>query len=98
MVAADCSSRDALGVSTGVEELDQVLGGLLPGDNVVWVAPPGTGSELFEERFLAAAAAAGHVGVSVFVDGSPAVLRTRLPDETTILDARPGRRNAGPAA
>ena len=83
---ADFVSMTDSALSCGVDQLDQVLNGLLPGDNVVWITEPDAVYELFEEKFLAAAAASGHVCASVIVDGTPATARGRLPEGATIID------------
>jgi len=75
--------------SSGVAALDELLGGLFWGDNVVWeVASPAAG-----DAFYAAVAAARY-------DGRIAIrLRDceRPPDDFEIIDARPGRQYAQPA-
>ncbi len=82
-------------VSSGVEELDGVLGGLLPGDNVVWTGGDDELHRILQERLLAAdPSSPGRVFVTTGED--PALARRRLGD-VEVLDARRGRPHADPA-
>lgn len=87
---------DELGTaSTGVFELDAVLGGLYWGDNVVWESEDPTSYEPF---FRSIAASASRYDVAAYVT------LTRAPDEVhrifpalEVIDARSGSRFAQPA-
>ena len=77
--------------STGIDGLDAVLGGLLPGDNVVWIGDDPGLHDLVESAFLGAGS-----GPACLV-----VLDDPLPDlgqEVAVIDARPGRAHADPMA
>lgn len=70
--------------STGDPALDQLLGGLLPGDNVVWIGDRGDIHSVVEGRFLA--------------EGDGPHMLVLLDDDDTVpsaevemIDARPGR-------
>lgn len=78
-------------ITTGTPDLDRVLDGLMPGDNLVWIGDdPGLQDEL-ETVFLRSGAT---TRVLVVVADSEAV----TPQGVEIVDARPGRRLADPAA
>lgn len=83
-------------LSTGVDTLDGTLGGLLAGDNVVWIATA-AGYDLFERRFLVSARAASRAVAPVVVDGAPPKSRP-TPAGTVWVNARPGRPLASPEA
>jgi hypothetical protein len=76
-------------LSTGVVGLDDALGGLLVGDNVVWVHSPGAVGtvDAFEAAFAGATIAAGRPLVWVTGQATPAELRTRFA-ATEVVDAR----------
>lgn len=57
-------------VSTGVASLDRSLGGLLPGDNVVWIADADELQLAIEDAFVRSAAAAGLPTVVVATSGA----------------------------
>ena len=82
--------------STGVEGLDALLGGLIPGDNVVWVAERAGPYEVAERAFLAQARREGRTCTYVTALHDPSELG--LADDVEIVDARPGRPEAPPAA
>ncbi len=46
-------------LTTGIEEIDQLIGGILPGDNVVWEVDSGAPVDRFISGFLAASEAQG---------------------------------------
>ena len=82
-------------VSSGIDELDAVMGGLMPGDNVVWI---GGDEELHHElqRQLLSPGSNAPARVFVTTDEDPASVRRRLGD-VEILDARRGQAHADPA-
>jgi len=82
-------------VSSGIDELDAAMGGLLPGDNVVWI---GGDEDLHHELQRQLLSADSNVPARVFVttDEDPASVRRRLRD-VEILDARRGQTHADPA-
>jgi transcriptional regulator with XRE-family HTH domain len=84
-------------VSCGIVDFDEVLGGLIPGDNVVWVADRPDLLERIEDGFLEASGAHGlpRAYVTTLVD--PAVVQKRVGDDVTVLDARARRPHADPA-
>ncbi len=75
--------------STGEETLDQVLGGLLPGDNVVWVGDQPALHERIETRFLSVGAGPRTL---LLLDDEEAP----VDGDVNVIDARPGRRAADP--
>ncbi|MGQ0618051.1 MAG: helix-turn-helix domain-containing protein [Acidimicrobiia bacterium] len=82
-------------VSSGIDDLDAVLGGLMPGDNVVWV---GGDDPLHHhlQRQLFAADPNAPARVFVTTDEDPARVRRRVGD-VDILDARRGQPLTDPA-
>src|ERR1700694_4321787 len=82
--------------STGIAGLDTVLGGLIPGDNVVWVAERAGPYEVAERAFIAQARQEGRRCIYVTALHDP--LDLGLGPDVEIIDARPGRPDAPPAA
>jgi transcriptional regulator with XRE-family HTH domain len=82
--------------STGIAGLDTVLGGLIPGDNVVWVAERAGPYEVAERAFIAQAGREGRRCIYVTALHDPVDLG--LGPDVEIIDARPGRPDAPPAA
>jgi transcriptional regulator with XRE-family HTH domain len=76
-------------VSSGVEDVDTVLGGLMPGDNVVWSGGDDALHHLLQKRLFAADPSAP-ARVFVTTDEDPARIRRRVGD-VDILDARRGK-------
>ena len=71
-------------LSTGIESLDRLLGGLRGGDNVVWEADSGAPMDVFLRRFLGTTRETGRHLVFVSLNRSPqAVLRKHLQDVLT---------------
>lgn len=60
-------SRMAVPVSSGIPHIDRFLGGLQPGDNVVWVSETGTSVHAFVKAFVRAAPQ-GEPGGVVYVN------------------------------
>jgi transcriptional regulator with XRE-family HTH domain len=81
---------------TGVDDLDELLSGLIPGDNVVWASDDLRLLAVLEDRFLDEAGRRGDQRFYVTAAMAPAPLRARLGSGVTVLDARPGRSLADP--
>ncbi len=82
-------------VSSGIDALDGVLGGWMPGDNVVWTGGDGALHELLQRSLLASSPSAAP-RVFVTTDEDPVAVRRRAGDVET-LDARRGQALADPA-
>lgn len=82
-------------VPSGIEDLDAILGGLLAGDNVVWVTDE---RALFDlaERAMLAAAPAGERAVHVTSRETAAAVRARLGKDLKVVDARARSRFSDP--
>jgi transcriptional regulator with XRE-family HTH domain len=76
-------------VTSGVAELDIVLGGLYWGDNVVWsVNAPGAADPFYAA--VAGTAADYHLSAFVTLTNSAAEVESAYPGIEVVLDARPG--------
>lgn len=75
---------------SGVPDLDDLLDGLMSGDNVVWVGDDPSAHDLIEQRFLSIDD--GGPRALYLLDGEPG----DLPAGVTVMDARPGRDLADP--
>ena len=75
--------------STGVASIDRILGGLLPGDNVVWVGDRDPTHARIEDGFLSVE---GGPRTLVVLDDEDLAMR----EGVGIVDARPGRPAADP--
>lgn len=82
--------------SSGIPDLDDLLGGLLPGDNVVWVTTSQGVIATIERSFLAEGLRRDEPCTYVTTDVPPARLRAQLGEKLRVLDARPGRALADP--
>lgn len=71
--------------TTGIPVLDDLLGGLLPGDNVVWI-----GDDTVHDLVEAALMATGSTTLVALGDGE----LPPLPAGTEVIDGRPGRPHA----
>ncbi len=80
---------------TGLPGLDAILGGLIPGDNVVWVAERQGAYEVAERAFLAEARREGRSATVVTTLAPPAPAPG---DGVEVIDARPGQPAGTPAA
>jgi transcriptional regulator with XRE-family HTH domain len=93
VVLTESGSASPLGddvATSGVAALDELLGGLFWGDNVVWEVVGSTAADPF---YAAAAAAVGYDGrVAIRMRESE-----RVPAGFESIDARPGRQYAQPA-
>ena len=77
--------------SSGIPALDDLLAGLLPGDNVVWVTAGHTQVAAIERSFLMEGLRRGEPCSYVTTELSPNRLRSEFGGDLRILDARPGR-------
>ena len=68
-------------LSTGVEYLDVLLGGLIAGDNVVWQVDSGAPVEFFTRSFLRESARTGGSIVYVSFNHSPQSVINRYFDD-----------------
>ena len=75
-------------VASGVPDVDDLLGGLILGDNVVWVLDDTKVVQHLEDAMLADAANRGEGCFYVSAAGDPAKLAARLGPRVTVLDAR----------
>lgn len=82
--------------SSGISELDDLLGGLLSGDNVVWVTTSQGVIVAIERSFLAEGLRRGEPCTYVTTEVPPAKLRAELGENLRVLDARAGRSLADP--
>jgi transcriptional regulator with XRE-family HTH domain len=82
-------------IRSGINDLDDILGGLLAGDNVVWVTDE---HELFirAERLMLAATPEGERAIHVTSRDTEARIRGPVGDRVEILDARPGSHMSDP--
>src|SRR5687768_1679774 len=78
-------------ISSGMQDLDNLLGGLLAGDNVVWVTTSQGVVAAIEQAFLAEGRRRGEPCTYITTELAPPSLRSRLGPGLRILDARPGR-------
>lgn len=81
-------------MSSGVPDLDDLLDGLILGDNVVWVVDGTQTVEVLEDNLFREAVRRKQPCTYVTATGEVAKLRRRLPPEVKILDCRPGKANA----
>ncbi len=76
--------------SSGVDALDDLLDGLFPGDNVVWIGDQPALHSRIEEAFLAAGQGPGVLVRIAEADGLPDIPGIQ------VIDARPGHPHAEP--
>ena len=81
-------------VSSGIDDLDTVLGGLMPGDNIVWIGGDDALHHQLQRRFLSADLTAP-ARIFVTTDEEPGRVRRRVGD-VEIFDARPGKAHSDP--
>lgn len=84
-------------VSSGVEDLDTLLGGLIPGDNIVWSSDHQLLLARLEDRFIDEGRRIGVPCCYVTTGESPRQLQRRLGPGVVVLDARPAGKFADPA-
>jgi DNA-binding XRE family transcriptional regulator len=78
--------------SSGIEYLDNIMGGILLGDNVVWVLEPGTYFDYFLEFFLTAKDSSVFQNIFISFDFPPQKIYSRYKDyfdkgEFILIDA-----------
>lgn len=78
-------------VTTGLDVLDTLLDGLIPGDNVVWVADSTEVLGFVEDAYLRHAVEDGRTCSYVTTMTSPEQLAKRLGAGVAIIDARPDK-------
>ncbi|MFN2555539.1 MAG: helix-turn-helix domain-containing protein [Nitriliruptorales bacterium] len=83
--------------SSGVEDLDVLLGGLIAGDNVVWVGEEPELLARVEHAFLAEGQQQAAKCWYVTTRSAPQAVAARLGPTVTVLDARPRGSIADPA-
>lgn len=88
-------TRDAELVRSGVEDLDEILGGLLTGDNVVWVNEDPGLCTLIERLMLSAKPSDEAAAYVTALATKAGILRT-FGKELTVIDARPESRFSDP--
>ena len=76
-------------VSSGIADVDALLGGLILGDNVVWVLEKAAVARQLEDAMLAEATSRGEGCFYVSANPDQVQLRARLGTGVTLLDARP---------
>jgi transcriptional regulator with XRE-family HTH domain len=77
-------------------DLDELLGGLVSGDNIVWVTTSQGVIAAIERSFLAEGLRRGEPCTYVTTEVPPAKLRAEVGEGLRVLDARPGRPLADP--
>ncbi len=83
--------------SSGVADLDALLGGVILGDNVVWVLDDTEVVGYLEDALVGVASARGEACFYVTARPQPARLQARLGAGVTVLDAGPRGRYSQPA-
>ena len=83
-------------VSSGVGDIDELLGALIPGDNIVWVSDYQELLARLETAFVQEGARSGVPCWYVTTEASPGELGRRFGSGTTVLDARPNGKFADP--
>jgi transcriptional regulator with XRE-family HTH domain len=83
-------------VSSGVADLDELLGGLIAGDNVVWSYDDAQMVARFEDAYIAEGLRRGVPCYFVTTSDPPSRVTRRLTREVIVLDARPGQPFADP--
>jgi transcriptional regulator with XRE-family HTH domain len=81
-------------LTSGVEDFDELMDGLILGDNVVWVTESSDVVARFEDALLVEALRRGQRCIYATAGSDPARLATRLDPAVTVLDARPRGRFA----
>jgi len=86
---------DASSIRTGIDDLDEIMGGLLTGDNVVWVTDQ---QELFNhaERLMLDATPPTERVVHVTARESATRVRARLGKGLNVIEAKSGSRLSDP--
>ena len=84
-------------IGSGIADLDELIGGLVPGDNVVWVADNPAVMSSLEASFLTEAGRARLPQAYVTTAASPEAVRKRVGKGVKIFDARPRQAHGEPA-
>lgn len=85
-------------LSSGIDDLDKVLNGLLYGDNVVWVGGDNDVHERLQRGLLSAQGSPPAPLVYVTTEASPAEAASRVGRAVEVLDARRGQAYTDPVA
>jgi transcriptional regulator with XRE-family HTH domain len=88
------SARDSQLIRSGLDDLDVILGGLLAGDNVVWVSEDAGLCAQVERSMLSATNTDRAVYVTALA--TVATIRRNFGAELMVVDARPGSRSSDP--
>ena len=81
LVGKGVTPRRSRRLSTGIQELDKLMGGGVPeGDSVLIAGPSGTGKSVLATQFIAAGLHAGEPGIIAIFDERPAGYVTRAAD------------------
>ena len=83
-------------LSSGIPDLDTLLAGVIPGDNVVWVADDGDLAARVEDAFLASSRRARLPRAYVTTSVRPDVVRERVGSGVVVFDARARQAHATP--
>ena len=86
--------RDPGLVASGIEDLDHILGGLLSGDNVVWVTDEERRFAQVERLLISSLPPEAARPLHVTSQETPAQVRTRFGAHVDVIDARPGTRSS----
>ena len=84
--------------STGVPDLDVLLGGLIAGDNMVWVSGEAGLLDHIEGAFVEEGRRHGEPCLYVSTEAPKAQIHARVGPHCTVVDARPQARLADPVA
>jgi transcriptional regulator with XRE-family HTH domain len=87
--------QDSELIRSGLDDLDDILGGLLAGDNVVWVSG-NRGLCTQVERSMLSASTTEDGAVYVTALATPSTIRRIFGSELVVVDARPGTRSSDP--
>lgn len=83
-------------VSSGVTDIDELLGELIPGDNIVWVSDYQELLARLEDAFIEEGVRSAVPSCYVTTESSPRELERRLGRGAAVLDARPQGKFADP--
>lgn len=87
--------QDSELIRSGLDDLDDILGGLLTGDNVVWVsADPELCTQI--ERSMLSATPIDEQTLYVTALATPVTIRRTFGSDLMVVDARPGSRLSDP--
>ena len=84
--------------SSGLPDLDVLLGGLIAGDNMVWVSSHGDLLDRIERAFLEEGARGGEPCLYVSAAVPKAKVQARVGSQCVVVDARPRSRLGDPVA